>query len=298
MKILIVGKTGNLNKFRLHEEAVKRGHELENCYSGDLVIKTDSNQFKPLIKGESSLEKFDVIYFWSLGYKRWEWYVTGKYLAEEFGTIIVDSVTISDSLTYTSTFSYLVQYQNKLPFPKSALVFSTAYLDSVLKDFEFPLIAKETVIHQGRGIAKVENRDELVKFIENRKRAYPILIREFIPNDGDIRIFTVGYKAIGGMRRIPKEGDFRSNISIGGTGEPFDLDKNSAIIGLAEKASRLTGFEIAGVDIIIDKNTGKPYILEVNYGPGFKGLEKYTGLNVAGKIIEYFEELFNKKSSK
>ena len=64
---------------------------------------------------------------------------------------------------------------------------------------------------------------------------------------------------------------------------------------LAEKAAQITKTEIAGVDIIINKETGELYILEVNPAPQFEGLEKYTGVNVAVTIIEYFESL--KKSN-
>jgi len=61
------------------------------------------------------------------------------------------------------------------------------------------------------------------------------VIREFIPNDGDLRIFTVGYKAIGAMKRTPKRGDFRSNVSQGGSAKRFDLKDYPAIKKLQKK---------------------------------------------------------------
>ncbi|BCX15035.1 MAG: hypothetical protein KatS3mg088_718 [Patescibacteria group bacterium] len=60
------------------------------------------------------------------------------------------------------------------------------------------------------------------------------------------------------MKRMPtREGEFRSNISQGGKGESFDLEKYPEIKDLAEKAAKVTRTEIAGVDIIINKSTGK-----------------------------------------
>jgi len=141
-------------------------------------------------------------------------------------------------------------------------------------------------------VFKVNSSEELEKVIKENKEASPaFIIRQFIENDGDVRIFTVGYKAIGAMKRTPKIGDFRSNISQGGAGENFDLSKNQDVKEMAEKISRLTRTEIAGVDIMIEKNTGKPYILEINPGPQFTGFEKYTGTNAASAIIRYFESL-------
>jgi ribosomal protein S6--L-glutamate ligase len=30
----------------------------------------------------------------------------------------------------------------------------------------------------------------------------------------------------------------------------------------------------------------RPFIVEVNYSPGFKGMEKASGLDIAGRIIQ------------
>jgi ribosomal protein S6--L-glutamate ligase len=39
-----------------------------------------------------------------------------------------------------------------------------------------------------------------------------------------------------------------------------------------------------------------PLVLEVNSSPGLEGIEKATGLNIAGKIIEYTEQLSKRKT--
>jgi glutathione synthase/RimK-type ligase-like ATP-grasp enzyme len=121
------------------------------------------------------------------------------------------------------------------------------------------------------------------------------VIREYIPNDGDIRVFCVGYSAIGAMKRTPPKGDFRSNISVGGSGTEYDLSKNPKVKEIAEKFSRVMELEIAGVDVMIHKDIGEPYILEINPGPQFMGLEKYTKTNAALEIIKYFEFLYKKR---
>lgn len=298
MRILVVGLVKNPQVIRLREEAEKRGHTLEGCYAWDLTIEASTDSFVPSLHGKE-LESFDLIYLWAVGKRRWEWYTTVLYLAQKYKTIIVNRKIIDPTHHYylSPAIDYLRQTEHKLPYPSSTIVFSSKGLEKISLDYGFPLIVKIPDGRQGKGVFKVEDFShlkEVVDEITNGGKA--CVIREFIPNDGDIRIFTVGYKAIGAMARTPKEGDFRSNISQGGTGGNYDLDLNPVVRDIAEKASQITKTEIAGVDIIVNKKDGKPYILEVNPGPQFTGFEKYTGINAAEEIIRYFESEDTSKS--
>ena len=66
--------------------------------------------------------------------------------------------------------------------------------------------------------------------------------------------------------------------------EPYDL--NPAIEWLAIESSRLIGLDIAGVDILFDKDDTYR-ICEINSYPGFEGFEEATGLNVPEEIFTY-----------
>lgn len=303
MKILVVGLVNNPQLFRVKEEAGKRGHSVDGCYTSDLIIKASNDSFEVSLKNSSSrstdhrppITDFDLIYLWSVGKKRWEWYMASYYLNSTQDTTIVNSKVVDDSykLYLTPAMNYFKQFRESLPFPKTVVIFNTKALPEVVKGFEFPVIIKTSQGRQGRGVFKADNLEELTnKVREMETTGESIILREFIPNDGDIRVFTVGYKAIGAMKRTSgREGEFRSNISQGGTGENYDLSKNLEIKKIAEKLSKITRTEIAGVDIMLNKNTGKPYILEINPGPQFTGFEKYTGINAAEAIIKYLETL-------
>ncbi len=294
MKILIVGLVKNEHLLRLREEGEKRGHTIDGCYATELAIETSIDGFKPSLRGKS-LEKYDLIAIWTVGKRRWEWYVACYYLAHEKGVKIVNyKVVDPDYKLYLSpSMNYYKQSKEKLPFPKTSVIFYTASIDTVIGGFDFPVIVKASGGRQGRGIYKVENREDLDKLVaELQEEKLPIFIREFIPNDGDIRVFTVGYKVIGAMKRTPTaEGEFRSNISQGGEGSEFPIDEYPEVRKIAERMSELTKTEVAGVDIMLDMDTGKPYILEINPAPQFMGLEKYTSTNAAEEIIVYFETL-------
>lgn len=293
MKILVVGLVKNHQLARLLEEAEKRGHSLDGCYGSDLVIEASAENFVPRVRGKT-FEGYDLIYLWALGKRRWEWYTACLYLVKKYKTIVVNRKAIEPDHHYylSPAADYLRQTENKLPYPRSVIVFSSKGLREVLAGYEFPLIVKVSDGRQGRGVYKVKTYKELERVVrEITKEKKACVIREFIPNKGDIRVFTVGYRALGAMARTPKEGDFRSNISQGGSGAKYDLDLNPRVREIAEKASRVTRTEIAGVDIVISEKDGKPYILEINPGPQFTGFEKYTGINAAAAIVEYFESL-------
>ena len=242
---------------------------------------------------------YDLIYLWAVGKRRWDWYAACLHLSKTQGTIVVNKKVIDPSYNYylTSSIDYLKQVEEGLPFPKTSVIFSEKAVDNIINEYKYPVILKTSEGRQGRGVFKVEDESELREKVKRiLKKSPSVIIREYIPNDGDIRVFTVGYKAIGAMKRTPTtEGEFRSNISVGGKGEKYELESYPDIRDLAEKASLITKTEIAGVDIMINKDSGKPFILEVNPGPQFTGLEKYTGVNAALEIIKYFEMLYNNR---
>ena len=291
MKILVVGKVTDNQVARLKEEAEKRGHNLINASSYDLFIATDENHFLPKITG-ANLTDFDLIYLLTVGDRKWEWYLACQYLSEKYGTKIVDQKVVDPNykIFFSPTAELKKQVENGINFPKTTVVVSAKTVAQALINFSFPVIVKTSHLQRGLGVSLVNSTEKIKEIIAKYKKESPsFFIREFIPNDGDIRVFVIGYKALGAMKRTPKEGDFRSNISRGGLGTKFDLNSNPQIKEIAEKMALLNQSEIAGVDIIIHKETGVPYVLEINRGPQFAGFEKYTGLNAAKAIIEYFE---------
>src|SRR4051794_27476156 len=64
-----------------------------------------------------------------------------------------------------------------------------------------------------------------------------------------------------------------------------DVFITSNLIRLAITAANHIGLQIAGVDILIDKDTYR--ICEINSSPGFQGFELATGIDVAKRIVEY-----------
>jgi ribosomal protein S6--L-glutamate ligase len=139
----------------------------------------------------------------------------------------------------------------------------------------------------GDGVIKVNNEKEAIFFLENNlKERKGVLVQQFIPCEKriDIRVLIIGGKIAGAMQLEPRHDDFRTNIHQKGRARQLDLSKD--IKKLAIKSAKACDLEIAGVDLIVEKNC-HPLVIEVNYSPGFRGLEAVTGLDIAKQIIDY-----------
>lgn len=149
-----------------------------------------------------------------------------------------------------------------------------------------PVIIKLLEGTQGLGVVLTETRKAAKSVIEAFSGLKTsILVQEFIKEAGasDIRVFIVDGKVVGSMKRTGAEGDFRSNIHRGGTAEIIKLTKKEEKVAL--KAADSMGLSIAGVDLL--QSSRGPLILEVNSSPGLQGIEKATGVDIAGKIVNY-----------
>ena len=115
-----------------------------------------------------------------------------------------------------------------------------------------------------------------------------ILVQEFIKEAGgeDIRCLVVGGKVVASMIRKGREGDFRSNLHRGGSAKSIKI--TPAERSTAVSAAKIMGLNVCGVDML-RANHG-PVVMEVNSSPGLEGVEKATGIDVAGKIIEFIEK--------
>ena len=115
-----------------------------------------------------------------------------------------------------------------------------------------------------------------------------ILVQQFVKeaNGEDIRCLVVGERIVAAMKRKGKEGDFRSNLHRGGTAENIKLSPKERSTAL--KAANAVGLNVCGVDLL--RSNDGPVVMEVNSSPGLEGVEKATGVDIAGQIIEFVEK--------
>jgi ribosomal protein S6--L-glutamate ligase len=139
---------------------------------------------------------------------------------------------------------------------------------------------------QGTGVMLTEKLSASRSVIEALRGLYAnFLVQEFIAeaHGADLRCFVVGGEVVGAMRRQAPKGDFRSNLHRGGTARA--VRASAAEQETAVRAAKVLGLGVAGVDLI--RSRRGPLVLEVNSSPGLEGIETVTGIDIAGRIIDY-----------
>ena len=151
-----------------------------------------------------------------------------------------------------------------------------------------PCIIKLLEGTQGLGVVLAETKKSAVAVCEafNSLKAR-VIVQEFIKESKgvDIRAFVVDGRVVGAMKRTGKEGEFRSNLHRGGTAELIELSHEEEVSAI--KAAKALGLHVAGVDML--QSDRGPLVLEVNSSPGLEGIEKATGLDIAGEIVKFIE---------
>ena len=151
----------------------------------------------------------------------------------------------------------------------------------------YPLVAKLPQGRQGRGVALVAGPEEaaLARAMWLKQRR-GILLQRYLPPGGrrDLRVLVVGGHAAAGMELTPGPGEFRANLHLGGRPRAYTPGPGAA--RLAAAAAAAVGLEVAGVDLMGPAG-GELMVMEVNFTPGFKGLEEASGLDVAGILVDY-----------
>src|SRR5467141_299951 len=158
-----------------------------------------------------------------------------------------------------------------------------------------PAILKLIQGTQGVGVMIAHSEAEVESILSTLwDLGQEILLQEFIAESRgrDVRALVVGDRVVGAMRREARSGDFRSNLHRGGEGSALELSAEYA--QAAVRAARVLGLDVAGVDLL-EAEAG-PKVMEVNSSPGFEGLERATGLDIAGAIVDHAVRLTGRVS--
>ena len=296
MKLAILSNgDGNYSTKRLVEEATARGHEVrvikyKNCY-----ISLDEKHPDIFYK-DKKLEHFDAILpRISNSMTKYGCAIVRQFEMQNVWTPVT-SIAITRARDKLRSQQILAKHG--VDTPKTFVSRNTTDIDNLIEQIGLPVIIKLATGTHGNGVVLADTKkaakSALQAFYIYNEDGTNILIQEYIKESAgtDIRAFVVGNQVVAAMQRQSLDDDFRSNLHKGGLGTAIKLTDTEK--KLAIQAARAMGLGIAGVDIM--RSEKGPLVLEVNASPGF-GIEKITGKNVAGKIIEYIEKNVTKKHS-
>jgi len=177
-----------------------------------------------------------------------------------------------------------------LPIPKTILANGTIDPNLVEEEIGFPCVIKATTGSKGKTVylcnSKKEFKDlmDLLNSISLRK---VLIIQEFVnaAPGVDLRVWVIGGKTVAAMKRTGPNGDFRANISNGGTAEYFEITEEIDFV--ARETARVLGLQIAGIDLLFTDNGVT--VCEANSSPGFEGIDMYCGTDMSQKIAEFIK---------
>lgn len=287
MKIVILSRQPNLySTRRLAEAGQKLGHEVHIVDHLKCNIEIEKKNPKVYYNG-AYLEGVDAII------PRIGSSVTfyGTAVVRQFEMMDVFSTVESQALVRSRDKLRSLQLLSRagVGIPKTTFTNFSKNVEHVVDSVGgAPVVLKLLEGTQGLGVILADSKNSAGSVIEafNGLEAR-IIVQEFIKEAGgaDIRVFVVDGEIIGAMKRQGKKGEFRSNLHRGGSAKIIELTEEEAETALV--AAKAMGLGVAGVDMLQSDNG--PLVLEVNSSPGLEGIEKATGIDIAGKIIQYIE---------
>ena len=289
LKIGILSRNKKLYSTRsLYEAAEKRGHEVRVI--DYLKCHMNITSHRPKIFLDEEELHFDAV-IPRIGASRTFFGTAVLRQFEVMGTYTInESVAISRSRDKLRSLQLLAR--KGLGLPVTAFAHETDATGNILKICGgAPVVIKLLEGTQGVGVVLAETVKAAESVIEAfRGLDANILVQEFIKEAGgaDIRCLIVGDKVVATMKRTGKEGEFRSNLHRGGSAEIVKITPEER--STAVRAANVMGLNLAGVDML--RSNHGPVIMEVNSSPGLEGIEKSTGKDVGGAIIQFIEKHF------
>jgi ribosomal protein S6--L-glutamate ligase len=288
MKIGILSSSSKLySTARLKAAARARGHTVRILNTANFSLDIKPGKPDLLYKGKAA-PKLDAIVPRVVASKS---FLANSVVRqfEQMGVFCLNS-SYAISVARDKLRTMQILSRHKIGIPDSAFVFGKSDIEPALDRIGgAPAIIKVLEGTQGAGVILAESKGAAAAMIQALQMGgHGVLIQKFVKEakGRDIRAFVVGDRVVAAMRRIAKEGEFRSNVHLGAQTEAVQL--NPEYERVAVLASHIIGLRVAGVDML-ESNSG-PQVLEVNASPGLEGIEGATHIDVGDAIFEYLEE--------
>ena len=288
--------------FRLAEEAQNRGHDLYVYTPNDLtfkrgkvVAKVRSINLKRTIGDHVNfgavelleLSEFGVIWLrqdppFDMGY------ITNTHLLD----LVAKETLIVNNPFWVRNFPeklLVLEFPNLIP--DTVISRDLEEIKEFKREFK-DIIVKPLYGNGGAGVFRLKEDDRnltsLHEFFSNLS-SEPLIAQAFLPDvkNGDKRIILVDGSPVGAINRVPKAGEIRSNMHVGGKAEPAKLSQRDREICRAIGPTlKSKGQVFVGIDIIGD------YLTEINVTSptGIQELERFDNVNIAEMIWHAIEE--------
>jgi glutathione synthase len=254
-------------------EAQARGHELWWFTPDDLFYETgvvkararrvsvsldEGKHYETLETAVRDIDDFNVVLVrqdppFDMGY------ISNTYLLELAKTLVINP---PKGIRNISEKTSILEFPELTP--KTWVGRDLEALESFAKRFD-QVVLKILFMMGGEGVIKLSASDPDFRFkaasFMTAAGREPILVQEFLPavSGGDKRVFVLNGEPFAALRRLPKHGDFRANLAVGGTAAAGELDAADYEIAAAvAPLLKREGIVFAGLDVIAGK------LIEIN----------------------------------
>lgn len=145
-----------------------------------------------------------------------------------------------------------------------------------------PVVLKPRFGSWGIDVRRCESEDELVRQLEQVRtkswfRRHGVLLQELVtPRGFDLRLIVAGGTTVGAVERVAAPGEWRTNVSLGGSRRPCVPPATAS--ALAEAAAAAVGGDLVGVDLFpLDDGY---VVLEINAAVEFESTYSQPGRDV------------------
>lgn len=286
MRIGIISNNSKLySTQRLKSAARDRGHSVRILNTNNFSLDIKTSRPNLLYQGKV-LKKFDAMIPRVVNTGFYATSVARQF--EQVGTFCLNS-SYATAIARDKLRTLQILSRHNVRIPDTACVFKRCDIEPALKRLGgAPVIIKLLEGTHGDGVILAStNQSASARIQAMHMRGHNVLIQRFIKESKgrDIRAFVIGDRVVAAMKRIARDGEFRSNVHLGARTESINLDPEYERI--AVKATHIIGLRVAGVDLIESEQGIQ--VLEVNASPGLEGIEGATHIDVADAIIEYLE---------
>ena len=186
-------------------------------------------------------------------------------------------------------YTHMLLKKEGVPTPHATVAFSRDAALESLEKVGYPKIIKPTVGSWGRMISKINDKDSAEGIIESREKMYPIYqihyLEEFVKRPPrDIRAIMVGDEIVAAIYRYSGNGNWKTNIALGGRAEKCEITNEMEEICI--KAKNAVHGQIVGVDLMESEDRGL-LVHEVNNTTEFKNTVRVCEVDIPSLMLEY-----------
>ena len=286
LRVAVLGSTGGWHAERLERALTARGHACAFAPVTRLAGRIDGGI--AVRGGEIALDACDVVVVRGIPRGSLEQVVFRVDALHALAAVGVRAVNGAHAIerTVDKFLASSLLARAGLPTPRTVACERPTDAMEAFVELGGDVIVKPLFGSMGLGMVRVDDRDvaqRVFRALELERAVY--YLQETLPHAGtDVRALVVGERVVASIERVGE--GWRTNLARGGRARALRLDGERE--RLCVRAAAALGADYAGVDLL-RTTEGTDYVLEVNGIPGWQGVERTTGVDVAAALAQHLE---------